>query len=672
MSKKVAKTAKGVSAPITYTVSAPSPNTHLFHITLRVQSPAQKQELSLPVWIPGSYLVREFARHLQNLQAQQDGRSCAVKQLDKHRWQVQCVAGKPLEVRYQVYAHDNSVRTAWLDGQRGFFNATSLCLMVQGQTREVHHIRIAPPTAVIGQAWKLATALQAVDTDKQGFGVYGAAHYDVLADSPVEMGDFWSGAFTAYGVPHRFVIANPPPALDGERLLQDAQRICETAMQFWHGQASKQIRKQLPFGHYVFMLNAVADGYGGLEHAYGTALIAARKTLPLVGQKPDDDYVNLLGLISHEYFHAWNVKRLKPAEFLPYDYSRENYTELLWFFEGLTSYYDDLLLLRAGCIDTDGYLRRLQKNIDNVFNTPGRAQHSVAQASFEAWTKFYRPDANTANVTVSYYTKGALVCLCLDLTLQREGKTTLNAVVRELYQRCYAADVQAGKAPKGLTEKDVLAVLQELGGRSFAKEIRAWVHGTKELPVEQLLKQLSAQTGITATKQKAGLQQQWGLRCKTENGSIHVQTVLRDSAAEASGLAAGDEWLGIELPALSAQKTNKQASVMSKASAWRVSSLEEVHANLPPAHLHAALAEAARKAAAHEATNQAGRYATKGAPYITALVARDRRLLRLPLVLPISSRGSLKLQQQTNHQTNVQTAKQANKKGKQKACWPWV
>ncbi|MDO5653360.1 MAG: peptidase M61, partial [Brachymonas sp.] len=342
-------------AALHYRISAPDPHTHLFHVELEIASPSAQQQLSLPVWIPGSYLIREFAKHLQGVQAHQGKHACAVQQLDKHRWQVDCTSGKPLRISYQVYAYDNSVRTAWLDADRGFFNATSLCLMAEGQTDAPHHITIDAPN----KDWQLATGLDAVKANKQGFGTYSAPDYDTLADCPVEMGAFWSADFEACGVPHRFVIAHPLPTLDGARLLEDTRHICEAAMRFWHG--SKPGKKQVPFDRYVFMLNAVDDSYGGLEHANSTALIASRKHLPRMGEEPGADYVTLLGLISHEYFHAWNVKRLKPASFLPYDYARENYTELLWFFEGLTSYYDDLLLLRAGCIDLNGYLRQLQK-----------------------------------------------------------------------------------------------------------------------------------------------------------------------------------------------------------------------------------------------------------------------------------------------------------------------
>ena len=604
-----------------FIVTAPDPNTHLFHVALHIERPDRRQQLALPTWIPGSYLIREFAGRLQCLEARQGRRACTVQPLDKHRWQVDCTAGQPLEVTYQVHAHDVSVRTAWLDADRGFFNATSLCLMVQGQTDGPQHITIKSPV----KNWELATGLAPLRVNARGFGSYVASDYDTLADCPVEMGAFWSASFTACGVPHRFVIAHPLPGLDEARLLRDTRRICEAAMRFWHG--SGRIARQVPFDRYVFMLHAVDEGYGGLEHANSTALTASRKHLPRIGQEPDPDYVTMLGLISHEYFHAWNVKRLKPAAFVPYDYAHENYTELLWFFEGLTSYYDDLLLLRAGCIDLNGYLRQLQKTLDSVRNSPGRHIHSVAQASFEAWIKYYRPDPNTPNATVSYYAKGALVGLCLDLVLRREGKTTLDAVVRALYVRCYAKS----PAPAGMTEQDLRAVLQELGGRSFTREIDAWVHGTEELPLDALLQD----TGVRIVRKDAPLAQQWGLRCK-EGSSIVVQVVLRGGMAESAGLAPGDEWLGIE------RQDGDQPS------AWRVGSLADVQACLAPAGQRPARTGKQRSVQS-----------------AVAIVARDRRLLRLPLVIPAQPEPSLwKLE--TCAQAESADSAQSERR------WPWT
>jgi predicted metalloprotease with PDZ domain len=571
-----------------FTVAVLNANAHLFAITLLIEQPAKNQRLSLPVWIPGSYLVREFSQHLQNLQAWQDGHPVAIQQLDKNQWQADSAPGKPLELQYEVYAFDASVRTAFLDSTRGFFNATSLCLRVAGQEDLPHALDISAGDGTEG--WNVVTGLPARSVDAAGFGHYRAADYDELADCPVEMGRFWNGHFTAGGVEHRFVISGAGAWLDGERLIEDTRRICEAQIAFWHGDGVP------PFSSYVFMLHASADGYGGLEHRNSTALICQRADLPRLRPSPSDKpaplkatdgYTTLLGLISHEYFHTWNVKRLRPIEFKRYDYSAENYTELLWFFEGFTSYYDDLMLRRAGLIDDATYLQLVAKTINQVQQTPGRHAQSVAQASFDAWVKYYRMHENTPNATVSYYTKGSLVALCLDLTLRNEGHTSLDAVMRELWLRCKGGPMR---------EADLLRALKRLGKRNFDGEIAAWVHSTADLPLIDLLQG----QGAKLSHDKAPLAQQLGLRVADSGGSVQIKTVLRGGAAEAAGMAAGDEWLGVELAAV------RRGGA---AEAWRIHKLDEVQM----------------------LRGQRTR--------LTALVSRDNRLLKCPLDWPTESQA---------------------------------
>jgi predicted metalloprotease with PDZ domain len=363
------------------------------------------------------------------------------------------------------------------------------------------------------------------------------------------------------------------PSFDGKQLLADTQKICEAAIRFWHGNGTA------PFKSYLFMLNAVGDGYGGLEHRNSTALICGRRDLPRAGEtQPGDGYTTLLGLISHEYFHTWNVKRLRPAEFESYDYTRENYTELLWFFEGFTSYYDDLLLRRAGLIDDAAYLKLVTKTINQVLQTPGRTVQTVAQASFDAWVKYYRQDENTPNATVSYYTKGSLVALCLDLALRREGKTTLDEAMRALWMRCAAGPMR---------ESDLCDVLLEIAGRPFDVELQQWVHSTSELPLADML----AAHGVALHTETPQWAQRLGVRV-AENHSVQIKTVLRGGAAEKAGFAAGDEWLGL---AVLGQE-------------WRISKLDDVA------------------------------FYAGAESVLTAVVARDGRLLRLPLELPVSGK----------------------------------
>ncbi len=566
---------------IHYTVEASDLHAHLFQVTLTIPEPAAQQTVSLPVWIPGSYLVREFAKNLQNLQARQGRRLASLAQLDKCTWVITCKPGQPLVLSYAVYAFDNSVRTAWLDSQRGFFNGTSLCLRVHGQEAQPHQLQLNP---VKGQAiWQAATGLAPIKIDQKGFGLYQATHYDELVDCPVELGDFWSGRFVACGIPHRFVVAGALPSFDGDRLLADTQKICEAEIRFWHG-TGKQAGGKAPHKNYLFMLNAVHDGYGGLEHRNSTALICNRADLPRqTSPHANEGYTTLLGLISHEYFHTWNVKQLRPDAFSRYDYTQENYTQLLWFFEGFTSYYDDLLLRRAGLIDDATYLKLLGKTIAQVQQTPGRHVQTVAQASFDAWVKYYRQDENTPNATVSYYTKGSLVALCLDLSLRQEGHT-LDDVMRGLWKRCQAGPMR---------EQDLLDELLALTGRGWQAEIKAWVHSTTDLPLRDLL----TGQGIEIRTETATVAQRLGLRVSETGGNVQIKGVLRGSAAEAAGLAAGDEWLGLDV------------GTQAQGGSWRLNKLDDLPTLLGKA------------------------------TQLIALISRDKRLLRLHLKVPEQASG---------------------------------
>ncbi|HEV7912817.1 MAG TPA: PDZ domain-containing protein [Albitalea sp.] len=574
---------------ISYRIDIADAHAHLFRVTLTVPQPAARQRLSLPVWIPGSYLVREFSRHLSGLTARQGARELQPVQLDKTSWQVDCDGRSALVLSYQVYAFDTSVRTAFLDARRGFFNGTSLCLAVEGREDEPHRLELKS----LPRDWEVATALPALKVDDAGRGTYEAANYDELVDHPVELGSFWRGRFKAQGVPHEFVVAGALPDFDGDRLLADAQRICEATIAFWHD------KKKPPFERYVFMLNAVDDGYGGLEHRASTALIAARRDLPQRGKTDTSDaYVTLLGLISHEYFHTWNVKRLKPREFERYDYRRENYTGLLWFFEGFTSYYDDLLLLRAGLIDEARYLKLVAKAVNGVLGAPGRAVQSVAQASFDAWGKYYRSDENTPNLTISYYTKGALVALALDLTL-RSQKGSLDEVLRLLWTR------SGGGA---IDEADIRRAVQDVAGRSLDDELQAFVHGTGDLPLQPLLERV----GVQWQGQPLTMAQRLGLRVsESALTGVKVSNVLRGGVAERAGIASGDELLALD--------------------DWRLRRLDDAQRLL------------------------------KSAVPGTLLVTRDQRLLRLPITLPKddAAAGSVVLQADPKAPRAAQTLRKA-------------
>ena len=575
---------------ISYRIEVADAHAHLFRVTVTVRRPAPEQRLSLPVWIPGSYLVREFARHVSALSATQNGAARPLQQLDKATWLARCEGRGALVVSYLVYAFDTSVRAAFLDANRGFFNGTGLCLRIEGSEALPQRLELRALPA----GWQVATALRPLKVDAAGRGTYEAADYDELVDHPVELGRFWRGHFSAGGVPHEYVVAGALPDFDGERLLTDAKRICEAQIAFWHaarrdevGEAGKSARRgkagKPPFERYVFLHNLVEEGHGGLEHRASTALISPRRDMPTRPVNPQarpdtsEGYANLLGLISHEYFHTWNVKRLRPAEFARYDYTQENYTELLWFFEGFTSYYDDLFLVRSGLIDRARYLKLLARTASGVLASPGRQVQSVAQSSFDAWVKYYRTDENTPNATISYYAKGSLVALALDLTLRREGSASLDAVMRRLW-------AVSGGGPVG--EADIAAALRHVGGRSFDAELTAWVHGTADLPLAALL----AAFGITWTADAPTLAQRLGLRvAESALTGVKVTHVLRGGAAERAGLSVGDELLAVN--------------------GWRVRRLED-----------------------------ALRVITPGVA-VPLLVARDQRVLSLPLTLPADASG---------------------------------
>ncbi|MEJ2921568.1 peptidase M61, partial [Bordetella avium] len=437
-------------APVIYRLEPHDPAGHRYRITLGVARPDPNgQLLSLPAWIPGSYLIRDFSRQIETLSARAGGRPVAVMKRDNHTWQAAPCEG-PLVIDYTVYAWDLSVRGAHLDESHGFFNGTSVFLRVHGQDDQPCLLDLAPPPGIAG--WKVYTSLREargrLGARRHGFGRYEAPDYDALIDHPVEMGTPQVARFTAHGAEHELVFTGVAPRLDLARIAQDVQKICETQIAFFEPRS-----RRAPFldsaDRYVFMTMVTGDGYGGLEHRASTALMTSRKDLPVLGQQGQGEgYRSFLGLVSHEYFHTWNVKRIKPAAFAPYNLAQPDLTRLLWIFEGFTSYYDDLLLLRAGVITRDDYLRLLSKTITSVMRSPGRHKQSVADSSFDAWTRYYKQDENSANALVSYYTKGSLVALGLDLLIRQDsgGSHSLDDVMRLLWQR-YGRGVYSGRGP---------------------------------------------------------------------------------------------------------------------------------------------------------------------------------------------------------------------------------
>jgi len=535
---------------IRYRIVPSRPEAHLFSVRCEIFEPdTEGQRLALPAWIPGSYMIREFARHIVSIRAESGGRAIRIVKRDKHTWQASPAPG-PLVVHYEVYAWDLSVRGAHLDATHGFFNGTSVFLRVLGQEGRACSVQIDPPSGARYRAWKVATSLPRAGAAGGGFGGYAARDYDELIDHPVEMGTFASLRFRACGIPHEMAITGVQQA-DTARLARDLKKICETQIRFWNGNTTDAA----PMSRYVFLTTALGEGYGGLEHRASTALMCSRSDLPRRGvAKITESYRGFLGLCSHEYFHTWNVKRLKPAAFAPYDLDRENYTSLLWVFEGFTSYYDDLMLLRAGVIDRDSYLELLGRTITSHLRTPGRHRQSVAESSFDAWIKYYRQDENSPNEVVSYYVKGSLVALCLDLHIRERtrGRKSLDDLMQLMWRR-------RGLSGEGVGEDEVEALAEEASGLKLGAFFDETVRGTAELPLARLL----ATQGIdmrlrpaTGSNDKGGLAKaeksvrqaraSMGIRSRVDGKEIVVTHVLEGGAAQLAGVAAGDSIVAID------------------------------------------------------------------------------------------------------------------------------
>lgn len=530
--------------PLRYTLYADAPHTHRFRVDVHVAAPDPAgQELMLPAWIPGSYMIRDFAKNVVALSARAaDGQALSVDKLDKDHWRCAPCVGA-LTVSLEIHALDLSVRTAYLDTRRAYFNGTALFPRLPQQADQPCELEIRLPQGAEYARWRVATALPALDVDGAGAGLYRAADYDELVDSPVEIGEQLRAQFIACDVPHEIVITGQV-RVDLDRLSRDLKAICEQHIRFFGEPA--------PMSRYVFLVLAVGDGYGGLEHRASTSLICRRDDLPQPGDSGvSEGYRTFLGLCSHEYFHTWNVKRIRPAAFTPYDYSRENYTRLLWAFEGITSYYDDLGLLRAGLIDIPAWLQLLGETATRVCRGPGRLRQTLADSSFDAWNKFYKPDADTPNAVVSYYAKGALVALALDLTIRRAtgGERSLDDVMRALWQRYGCHGI-------GVPEDGVEAIASEIAGCDLQAFFDLTIRSTAELPLAELLAEFGIDftlrpaegasdkggTPARRTTARADL----GLRTGTSGEELRVVHVIDGGAAQMAGLAAGDVLLALD------------------------------------------------------------------------------------------------------------------------------
>ncbi len=511
---------------IHYHVAAHNIRRHLFRVRLCFYNENKESvRIFLPNWTAGSYLIRDFCKNVISMRASCDNLSQVLRQINKNTWEIPPIAGEWV-IEYEVYAFDLSVRTVFLDEDRLFFDGAALLMTVAGREHEPCVLHCDFP-----EDWRAATALpQAADR------AYHAEDYAALIDAPLTAGHLHQIEFSVAGIPHQIVLTGEYAHLDENKLRDDVARICAQQLALF-GHA--------PFARYVFLLHVADNAYGGLEHRASSALLAARRCLPSTRREDNrEDYITLLGLFSHEYFHAWNVKAIKPAVFQPYDLQKEVYTEQLWAFEGITSYYDDLMLVRAGVVSPQEYLQLLVKNIDTVHQGQGRFVQSLAQSSFNAWTKFYQQNENSPNAIVSYYQKGALAALCLDvlIRLASGGGKSLDDVMRLLYAR-------VREDGKGLADEAWQRAAEEVAGKDLSDFFRQAVYGTDDLPLVQALADLGLvlrfcnadqhQVVVEFPEQRA-LTPEFGAKLEDVPGGKRVLRIAHGTQAECAGLAVGD------------------------------------------------------------------------------------------------------------------------------------
>lgn len=516
---------------------------HLIDVVVRFQAQPQ-QQVWLPVWIPGSYLLREFARHLSQITAVADPDGLAtvlpIQKINKNTWQIDCATPTWVELRYQVYAFDLSVRGAYFDQQRIYVNPACVCLAVAGQEQQPVRLALSVGAAFVGLPLACSLPLSTEPLEESVQFARQAVSYAELIDHPFEIAELAQTQFEAAGIVHRLAISGRHQT-DLLRLSSDLQKICQTQIDFF-GSA--------PFNDYLFMVMATGNSYGGLEHQNCTSLITPRDDLPRLGEslRPSVAYRRFLGLCSHEYFHAWLVKCIRPEGFAEPNLQAEVYTSLLWIFEGFTSYYDDLMLYRSGVIDQDIYLELLAEQITRYQQNAGRAHQSLSESSFDAWIKYYRPDENSNNAGTSYYNKGALLALCLDLTLRQHG-SSLDALMRLLYQ--------AAQAGQTVSTPTLPLLCEQLIGDRLDAFWRDYVEGTLELPLVGLL----AAVGVEVKTEEKLLP--FGLKLQDQPQGVLVQQVLRDSAAARAGISAQDVLIaldGIRVSSSSLQQAAERAN----------------------------------------------------------------------------------------------------------------
>ena len=546
-----------MTQPHRYSIRPKDLGAHMYEVRLVVDSPDPAgQVFAIPAWIPGSYMIRDYAKHVVTVRAESDGKAVPLSKVDKSRWQAE-PSDRALTLIADIYAFDESVRGAHLDTTHGYFNGSCVFPSVVGQDDLPCLLDIQPPPDESESSrWRVATSMQRQDAKPYGFGMYSAPNYAELIDHPVEMGQLAIAEFEVRGIPHGIAIRGRT-RVDTARMCRDLQTLCEQHMQLFGPPTD--------LDRYLFLLHAPGGGYGGLEHRWSSSLVCARDNLPQRGESEvSDGYRTFLGLASHEYFHLWNIKRLKPAVFTPYNLAAETHTSLLWVFEGITSYYDDLALVRSGRISETSYCELLGRTITRVLRGAGRTHQSVAESSFDAWTKFYKQDANAPNAIVSYYAKGALIALTLDLKLRSEtdGRVSLDDVMKACWDRW-------GDESVGMPEDGFETVCAAVAGMDLDDFFDATVRGTGELPLQKMLASHGIEYHLRrATKRsdKGGkaarddqLEPRWlGATLGESQGKLVFASIDNGGPAEDAGVAPGDIAVALDGLALTAGNCDRR------------------------------------------------------------------------------------------------------------------
>ena len=514
------------ASDISFTVSMPKPWTHLLEVEMRIQVPANlnvpnESDLVMPVWTPGSYLIREYERHVQDFAATDaNGHALEWAKVNKNTWRVMTNGARQWRVTYRVYANELTVRTNELNADHAFWNNAALLMYPDGKLSAPSTVRVVP----YGN-WRVATGLPPV---RDQANTFRAENFDILYDSPFEVSNFKQIDFTVRGVPHRIVI-DGEGNYDPQRMKADVQKIVEVEGAMFGG---------VPYHDYTFILHLRANTGGGLEHLNSTALGFRRFNFSTAR-----GWQSFHSLVAHEFFHLWNVKRIRPDALGPFDYTKENYTKLLWVAEGVTDYYGNLMLRRAGLISDRNYLDSLARRIRDFQNTPGHLQMSAEEASFNAWIKEYRPDENSVNSQISYYDKGELLGVLLDLEIRRRSNNakSLDDVMRYLYNEFFA------KA-RNYTPSDFQKACESMAGASFDDFFSRYVRGREELPYRQILSAAGLDLNTTGATEMmlVPATPYVGAELEDEDGFVAVKSVRAGSPAYEQGLNANDRIIALD------------------------------------------------------------------------------------------------------------------------------